>query len=98
MPPETTANPLIQFFPFIFIFLIFYFLLIRPEKNKQRERKEQIAKLKKNDQVVTLGGIHATIVNVKDTTFIVRIDDNTKVEIDKEAVATVVSNKPQSEN
>ena len=89
MGAEQAANPLVQFFPFIAIIMIFYFLVIKPEKDKQKERKERLGQLKKNDQIVTAGGVHGTIVNVKTATVIVRIDDNVKVEIDKEAVATV---------
>ncbi len=89
MGAEQAANPLVQFFPFIAIFLVFYFLVIKPEKDKQKERKESLSQLKKNDQIVTAGGIHGTVVNVKTSTVVVRIDDNVKVEIDKEAVATV---------
>ena len=89
MPPATQGNPLMQFFPLIVLFLFFYFIILRPEKNKQKEHKQKIANLKKNDQVVTAGGVHATIVNVKESTVVVRIDDNVKVEVDKEAVSTV---------
>ena len=91
MGPEQTTNPLIQFFPFILIGLVMYFIVLKPEKEKQHARKEKIANLKKNDQVVTAGGIHGTIVNVKETTVILRIDDNIKVEIDKEAISTVMT-------
>jgi len=89
--PDTSAPGMVQFLPFIFIFFIFYLLLIRPEKNKQRQRKEMIANLKKNDQIVTAGGIHGTIVNVKDTTLILRVDDNVKLEIDKEAFSSLIT-------
>lgn len=89
MSPEQVGNPIIQFLPFIAIFLIFYFLVIKPEKNKQKQKKEEIANLKKNDQIVTIGGIHGTVINVKDDAFVVRVDDNVKVEIDKDAVARV---------
>ena len=78
-----------QFFPLIVLFLLFYFIILKPEKNKQKEHKQKIANLKKNDQVVTAGGIHATIVNVKESTVVVRIDDNVKIEVNKEAVSTV---------
>ncbi len=46
-----------------------------------------IDSLKKNDEIVTSGGIHGTIVNVKDKTFVVRIDENTKIELDKVSIA-----------
>jgi len=89
MAPDPNANPLIQFIPFFLVFFIFYFIVIRPQKAKQEQFKKMLSDLKKNDQVVTSGGIHGTIINVKETTVIVRIDDNVKVEIDKEAVATI---------
>ena len=73
--------------PIIFIFGIFYFLLIRPQQKKQKDHEKVIQELKKNDEVVTSGGVHGTIVNVKDSTFVLRIDDNVKVEINKSAVA-----------
>jgi preprotein translocase subunit YajC len=47
------------------------------------------SRLAKNDGVVTSGGIHGTIVNVKDKTVVVRIDDNVKIELEKNCVAVV---------
>jgi len=73
----------------IFVFVVFYFLLIRPQQKKQKEHQHMVQNLKKNDEIVTVGGIHSTVVNVKDKTFVVRIDENTKVEIDKSSVAYV---------
>ena len=95
MPPDLNANPLLQFVPFLLVFLVFYFIVIKPQKSKQEEFKKLLSDLKKNDQIVTSGGIHGTVINVKDTTAIVRIDDNVKIEIDKEAIGSVKkSNNP----
>jgi len=69
------------------IFAIFYFVLIRPQHKQQKEYKEMLAALKKNDQVVTVGGVHGTIVNLKEQTLTIRVDDNTRLEIDRTAVA-----------
>lgn len=74
-------------FPLALIFLIFYFILIRPQQKQQKDFKKMLDNIKKNDAVVTTGGIHGTVVNVKEKTFLVRIDENTRVEIDKSAVA-----------
>ena len=76
-------------FPYAVIIGIFYFLVFRPQQKKQNEAKAMIAAVKKNDQIVTNSGIHGTVVNVKDTTVVVRIDDNARMEIDKEAIASV---------
>ncbi len=84
------ANPnIMSFVPLIFIFVVFYFFLIRPQQKKQKEHQQMINDLKKNDEVVTSGGIHGTIVNVKEKTFVVRVDENAKLEIDKNAIAYV---------
>jgi len=45
--------------------------------------------LKKNDEVITAGGIHGTVVNVKDTSVTLRIDENVRVEVEKEYIVTV---------
>ncbi len=89
MPQTAQVNPLVNLFPLILIFVIFYFLLIRPQKTKEKEDHKMRANLNKNDEVVTSSGIHGTIVNVKDKTVILRIDDNVKMELEKNAVAYV---------
>ena len=87
--PQSVVNPLVNLFPLIFIIFIFYFLLIRPQKLKEKEHQAILGKLNKNDGVVTTGGIHGTIVNVKEKTVILRIDENTKIEIEKNCIAYV---------
>ena len=83
----TAVNPLLNFLPLVIIFVIFYYLLIRPQKLSQREHQKMIQNLNKNDEIVTTGGLHGTIVNIKDKTIILRIDENVKVEIEKNCVA-----------
>ena len=80
-------------FPLVIIFVIFYFMLIRPQKSREKEHQKLLNNLNKNDDVVTTGGVHGTIVNVKDKTVILRIDENVKIEIEKSSVAYV--KKPQ---
>lgn len=89
MPQTTQVNPIINLLPLVFIFVIFYFLLIRPQKTKEKEHKKMLANLDKNDEVVTSGGIHGTIVNVKDKTVMLRVDDNVKIEVEKNAIIHV---------
>lgn len=89
MPAETTVNPIAMLVPYLLIFAIFYFLVIRPQKQKQNEFKKMVDSLKRNDEIVTSGGIHGTIVNIKENTVTVRVDDNVKIEIDRTAVARV---------
>jgi len=89
MPQSTTVSPLVQLFPLVLIFIIFYFLIIRPQRQKEKEHQKMLASLNKNDEVVTLAGIHGTIVNVKDKTLTLRIDENVKIEIEKNSVAYI---------
>ena len=71
-----------QFIPLILIFIIFYFFLIRPQQKKAKEHKQMTENLKRGDQVITSGGIIATVEKVMDNDRAeVIIGDDTKVEI-----------------
>ncbi len=89
MPTE--QGGLSMMMPMILIFGIFYVLVFRPQKKEQKQKQQMRTTLKKNDQVVTVGGIHGTVVLVKEKTVMLRVDDNVKIEFDKEAIASTVS-------
>ena len=88
MQPQA-VNPILQMFPLVLVFIIFYFMLIRPQQKKEKERLNMLKNIKKNDEVVTSGGIHAVVLNVKDKTATLRVDDNVKIEVDKDAITRV---------
>ncbi|HIT70221.1 MAG TPA: preprotein translocase subunit YajC [Candidatus Aphodomonas merdavium] len=54
------------FLPMVLIVVVFYFLLIRPQRKKDKKVKDMLAALKVNDRITTIGGIHGTIVGIKD--------------------------------
>ena len=87
MPQNALMNQLVLMG---MIFAIFYFLLIKPQQTKEKQHQSMLGKLAKNDEVVTSSGIHGTIVNVKDKTLILRVDDNVKIEVEKSCVACVL--------
>lgn len=89
--PNGEANPIAMFLPLILIFIVFYFFIIRPQKKKEDERKKMIGAVKKGDKVVTIGGIHGTVLSVDDGSLLVQVDTNTKLRIDKNAVANVAA-------
>ncbi len=89
MTEAAAPSPILQFLPLIILFVIFYFLLIRPQQQRQKEHREMLKKLEKNDEVVTVGGVHGTVVSVGETTAMIRIAENVKVEIDKTSLTTV---------
>lgn len=97
MATQQAVNPMAQLpiIPYVLIFFIFYFLVIKPQRDKQKEHKEMLSNLKKNDEVVTASGIHGTVVLVKEATVVIRVDDNVKIEFDKESIAAVVKQKKQ---
>ena len=66
-----------------------YFMLFRPQKKRQQEQQRLISALKTGDKVVTNAGIHGLIANVKETTVIVKVADNVKIEMEKSAIANV---------
>lgn len=81
------------FVPFIFIFIIMYFVLFRPQKKRQQEQQRLVAALKTGDKVVTNAGIHGLIANVKETTVILKVADNVKIELEKSAVTNVLKSE-----
>lgn len=80
--------------PFILIIGIFYFFIIRPQNKKQKETEKMINALKKGDKVVTIGGIHGVVSSVKEKTVIVKVDSDAKIEFNRSAIASVISDKP----
>ena len=89
----TGQSGMSMFMPMILIFAIFYLLVFRPQKKEQKEKQKLREGLKKNDQAITVGGIHGTVVLAKEKTIVLRVDDNVKIEFDKEAIATVIASK-----
>ena len=77
--------------PFALIIFIMYFLIIRPQNKKRKETEKMLSALKKGDKIVTIGGIHGTVQNVKDSTVIVKVDDNTKIEFLRSAVSNILT-------
>lgn len=81
--------------PIVFMFAIMYFLIIRPQQKKQKELNKQISSLKTGDKVITSGGMHGIVTNVKESTLYIKIADNTKVEFEKTAVVSIL--RPETE-
>jgi preprotein translocase subunit YajC len=79
-----------QILPMVLLFGAMYFFMIAPQRKKQKEHEKMLTALGSGDEIVTTGGIYGVITNVKDDRFVVRIADNTKIEIGKSFVQTVV--------
>lgn len=92
-PSGEGGNPLMGFVPILLVFVIFYVLILRPQQRKQKEHQQMIESLGKGDQVVTNGGLFATVLNVKDDRIVATISDGVKVELAKTAVSARVKAK-----
>ncbi len=81
------------FFPAIILILgLGYVMLIMPERKKQKAFRDQIANLKKNDRIVTIGGIYGTVANIQREAdkVTVKIDDQTKIDFTLGAISRVI--------
>ena len=70
----------------LLIFVVFWLFFIRPQNKKQKEEQKFREALQKGDDIVTIGGIHGKVVEVKETTVMISIDSNVKIEIEKSAI------------
>ncbi|NCB02554.1 MAG: preprotein translocase subunit YajC [Spirochaetia bacterium] len=93
---SSTGSMTTTFITFGLIILIFYFLIIRPQKKKEKETKNMLSTMKKGDKVVSIGGIRGTIAIVKETTVVVKVDDNTRIEFSKNAIAQIIDRKAET--
>jgi preprotein translocase subunit YajC len=85
-----SGSGIVGLLPIVFIFIIAYYVMIRPQMRRQKEQQRLVSALKTGDRVVTAAGIHGMITNVKDTTVIVKVADNVKLEMEKSAITNVV--------
>lgn len=90
---QAGGSPLVSIGMMVAIFAIFYFLLIRPQKKQQQKLAQSIASLKKGDKIIVAGGIVAEYVSDKEggRVAIVKLGENTKIEIIKSSISAVVS-------
>ncbi len=70
--------------------MLFYFMLYLPNKRQKAERANLLGSLKKNDRVVTIGGILGTVANTTDDEVTIKVDDNTKIRLLRSSIQRVV--------
>ena len=92
--PQEAASPFGAFgmlVPLLLIFVVFYFFIIRPQKKREDERKRMIEAVRKDDKIVTAGGLHGTVTKVDETSVLVEVATNVKLRIEKSALASVTT-------
>lgn len=88
-PQGGGGNPLLTLLPFLLIILIFYFMILRPQQKRQKEREQLLSSVKKGDKVVTVGGLHGTVVGLEEKTVLIQVADNVKMKFDRTSVASI---------
>ncbi len=95
MDPATTTTQSATLFstllPFVLMFAVFYFLLIRPQQKQQKARQAMLDGLKKGNKIITIGGIHGEIVEVKEDNLVIKIADKVEIKTTRGAVSQVIS-------
>ncbi|GAA2867014.1 preprotein translocase subunit YajC [Actinoplanes cyaneus] len=85
------GNPLSLFLPFILIIGVMYFLVMRPQQKRRREAMELQNKLGPGDEIVTIGGLHGTVVAIEDDVVLLEIAPAVQVRFARPAIARVVT-------
>jgi preprotein translocase subunit YajC len=94
--PAAGGNVLFTYGPLILMFVVLYFLLIRPQQKKQKVRNTMLNALKKGDKVVTIGGLHGTIMEITDDIVVLRVNDATKMTFDRSAINSAAKSEVTS--
>ncbi len=87
MAPTEGGGGYSSFILLALLMVVFYFFFIRPQSKKAKELRKYREALKKGDKIVTIGGIHGKIVEVQETTFTIEVSENTRIRMEKSAVA-----------
>lgn len=90
-------SQMVSLVPIILMFVILYFLLIRPQQKRAREHQELLQNLKRNDEVVTSGGIYGKIQSLTDKVVVIEIAPNVRIRLVRDQVASIVNSGRQDE-
>lgn len=85
--PQGESSTLTTVFMLGSIMLVFYFFMLRPQMKKQKQQKAFKEAVKKGDKIVTIGGVHGKISEIRETVFIIDIENGGKMKIEKSAIS-----------
>jgi len=91
VPGAGGPGPMMTLIPFVLIFVIMYFMVIRPQQKKSKEHQELLNKLKKNDEVMTSGGIYGKVVDLKETVVTLEVAPNVRIRVHRPQITAVVT-------
>ena len=96
--PSEPAQPGLfgsSFVPIVLMIGIFYIILIRPERKKQKQRREMLSTLQKGDRVMTSSGMFGDVMSVKKDLVVLKVADGVKIEFSRAAVQEIVRETPR---
>ena len=95
-PEGGEASPIPNFLFLGGIILVFYFFMIRPQTKKAKEQKKFKESISKGDKIVTIGGIHGKIAELKDTTVIIETEGGNRLKVERSAISMEYSKGEQT--
>jgi preprotein translocase subunit YajC len=84
-------GPLMTMVPFVLIFVIMYFMVVRPQQKKAKDHQNMLGKLKKNDEVMTSGGIYGKVIDLKETVVTLEVAPNVRIRVHRPQITTVLT-------
>ena len=97
-PPQDGSNPMGTFIMLGLIMVVFYFFMIRPQMKKTKDQRKFKEEINKGDKIITIGGIHGKISEIRDQAFIIDVENGGKLKIDKTAVSMEMSRQLDKTN
>jgi preprotein translocase subunit YajC len=98
---QAPTNPVITWLPIIAIGVLAYFMLIRPQQRERRTRQSMLESVKKNDRIVTIGGIYGVVMSVRreDDEVVIKVDEasSAKLRVTFSAISRVLVDEPRSD-
>ncbi len=94
----TFFDALLAQLPFFLIFFVIWYFMLRPNMKKQENLKQMQSNIKKGDRVITIGGIHGKVIQVKNNKVVLRVSNNSEITVDTVAISRLSNlNKKESD-
>jgi preprotein translocase subunit YajC len=95
-PGAGGPSQLVSFLPLVLVFVIFYFLLIRPQQKKTKEHRDMLSKLRRNDEVMTAGGIYGKVTHLADNVVTLEVAPNVRIRVHRPQISAIVTGEKTS--
>ncbi len=90
-PAPSASEMFANLMPMLIFFMVaMYLFIIRPQRKQEKEKQQLLESIKKNDRVVTVGGMHGTVTSVKSETVTLSVADKVQLKFNKGSVQTVL--------